>query len=364
MRKLFVDMLGKLYDYPGNCAIHEITTPVIQVQPDMKTAKGMWYHVGFNTFDDPEKGVVPIWQVIKYNHVFVKEDGQWKWLEYGAHLLIRSSYERAWVDEPVIMASQIQGAEPTDAPVPDEPTSFHEPYRRQDGSTTVACRCRPSTSTSTSIERREAPWHSRHHRSISRLCSDGRVVYFDGELIPDVTKHPVLKITNDWVAMDYVLTNDPRYQDLLTDLDEDGDRVAFALQPQRTREDLLRLREIVKLWARVSFGKPPGAKFVAKDGLNAVTVVAPRVDASTARSTRPTSRPTASTCRRTTWPSPWGSPTSRATGACAPRSRSSTRTSTCASSRSVRTASSSAAPRRTSARRRPATRSSSRRAGP
>ena len=35
---------------------------------------------------------------------------------------------------------------------------------------------------------------------------------------------------------------------------------------------------MVKLWARVCFGKPTGAKFVAKDGLNAVTVVAPRVD--------------------------------------------------------------------------------------
>ncbi len=48
--------------------------------------------------------------------------------------------------------------------------------------------------------------------------------------------------------------------------------------PQRTRDDLLRLREMVKLWARVCFGKPPGAKFVAKDGLNAVTVVSPRID--------------------------------------------------------------------------------------
>jgi 4-hydroxybutyryl-CoA dehydratase/vinylacetyl-CoA-Delta-isomerase len=43
--------------------------------------------------------------------------------------------------------------------------------------------------------------------------------------------------------------------------------------PQRSREDLFRLREVVKLWARVCFGKPPGAKFVAKDGLNSVTVV-------------------------------------------------------------------------------------------
>ena len=104
---------------------------------------------------------------------------------------------------------------------------------------------------------------------------DGRVVYFDGKRVPDVTEHPVCKITNDWVAMDYIMNNDPRYQDLLTDLDEDGERVSFALQPQRTREDLLRLREVVKLWARVCFGKPSGAKFVAKDGLNAVTVVAP-----------------------------------------------------------------------------------------
>jgi 4-hydroxybutyryl-CoA dehydratase/vinylacetyl-CoA-Delta-isomerase len=34
---------------------------------------------------------------------------------------------------------------------------------------------------------------------------------------------------------------------------------------------------VVKLWARATFGKPSGAKFVAKDGLNAVTVVSRRV---------------------------------------------------------------------------------------
>lgn len=107
---------------------------------------------------------------------------------------------------------------------------------------------------------------------------DGRVVYCNGERVPDVTRHPILKICRDWVAMDYVLNNDPRYQDLLTELDENGERVSFALVPQRTKKDLLRLREVVKLWARVCYGKPPGAKFVAKDGLNAVTVVSRRID--------------------------------------------------------------------------------------
>jgi len=107
---------------------------------------------------------------------------------------------------------------------------------------------------------------------------DGRVVYCNGEKVSDVTEHPILKVCRDWVAMDYVLNNDPRFQDLLTEVNEDGERVSFALMPQRTKEDLLRLREVVKLWARVCFGKPPGAKFVAKDGLNALTVVGRRID--------------------------------------------------------------------------------------
>ena len=80
---------------------------------------------------------------------------------------------------------------------------------------------------------------------------DGRVVYCNGEKVDDVTEHPILKVCRDWVAMDYVLNNDPKFRDLLTEVNEDGDRVSFALMPQRSKEDLLRLREIVKLWARL-----------------------------------------------------------------------------------------------------------------
>ena len=107
---------------------------------------------------------------------------------------------------------------------------------------------------------------------------DDRVVYCNGERVSDVTQHPTLKICRDWMAMDYVLNQDPRYQALLTEKDEGGELVSFALMPQRSREDLIRLREVVKLWARACFGKPSGAKFVAKDGLNALTVVTQRID--------------------------------------------------------------------------------------
>ena len=107
---------------------------------------------------------------------------------------------------------------------------------------------------------------------------DDRVVYYAGERVKDVTKHPFMKICIDWMAMDYVLTNDPKYRGLLVTKDEDGEDVPFILSAQRSREDLLRLREVVKLLARVCYGKPSGAKFVGKDGLNAVTVVSQRVD--------------------------------------------------------------------------------------
>ncbi|MFH1090419.1 MAG: 4-hydroxyphenylacetate 3-hydroxylase N-terminal domain-containing protein [Pseudomonadota bacterium] len=107
---------------------------------------------------------------------------------------------------------------------------------------------------------------------------DGRVVYCHGEKVEDVTQHPILKICRDWMAMDYVLSNDPKYQGLLTEKNEEGELVHFALIPQKTKKDLLRLRKMVKFWARVCFGKPSGAKFVAKDGLNALTVVTPRID--------------------------------------------------------------------------------------
>jgi 4-hydroxybutyryl-CoA dehydratase/vinylacetyl-CoA-Delta-isomerase len=107
---------------------------------------------------------------------------------------------------------------------------------------------------------------------------DDRVVYCLGERVKDVTKHPFLRIAIDWMAMDYVMQQDPRYQSLVTEKNEDGELVSFAFIPQTSVKDLLRLREVVKFWARVCFGKPPGAKFVGKDGLNAVTVVAQRVD--------------------------------------------------------------------------------------
>ena len=51
--------------------------------------------------------------------------------------------------------------------------------------------------------------------------------------------------------MDYVLQNDPRYQDLITEKNKEGERVSFALMPQRSREGIptehrLRMAELIR----------------------------------------------------------------------------------------------------------------------
>jgi len=128
VRKVFCEVLGKLYNYQGNLALHELTTPVIEVAKDGKTAKGMWYTWGANTFYDPVKGTIAIWQVIKYNHVFVKEDGKWKFWDYKAYLMFRSSFDKGWVNEPVIAGSTIKGPDEAQVIKSDAPTTFHCPY--------------------------------------------------------------------------------------------------------------------------------------------------------------------------------------------------------------------------------------------
>ena len=107
---------------------------------------------------------------------------------------------------------------------------------------------------------------------------DERVVYCLGERVKDVTEHPFLKICANWCASYYVLANDPRYRDLFTAKNEEGELVSFNFLPIRTKEDLLRRRETVLTLARMCFGKPSGAQFTGIDGMNAVTVVSKKVD--------------------------------------------------------------------------------------
>lgn len=106
---------------------------------------------------------------------------------------------------------------------------------------------------------------------------DGREVYLDGERVADVTTHPVLKDLAAYAAADYELALDPRYQDLVTDVLPDGERVHFTFISPRTKEDLIRRRKVIQLTTR-ALGGPGGAKFTGIDGINGVNLASKRID--------------------------------------------------------------------------------------
>ena len=103
--------------------------------------------------------------------------------------------------------------------------------------------------------------------------NDGRVIYLDGEKIPDITKHPAFKGSINARALCYALYDDPKFRDLLT-IEEDGDRFLFLWNQPKTAEDLVRRRDLYitcMRWGAAMSGMGP-------DALAASGVVAARMD--------------------------------------------------------------------------------------
>ena len=73
--------------------------------------------------------------------------------------------------------------------------------------------------------------------------NDGRVIYLNGERIPDITKHPHMKGPINRRAAGYRLANDPEWRDLIT-MEEDGERIMFLWKQPKTAEDLIRRRDV------------------------------------------------------------------------------------------------------------------------
>jgi len=103
--------------------------------------------------------------------------------------------------------------------------------------------------------------------------NDGRVIYLNGEKIPDITKHPAFKGSINARALSYILYNHPRFKDLLT-VEEAGDRYLFLWNQPKTAEELVRRRDVYitcMRWGAAMSGMGP-------DALAASGVVSARMD--------------------------------------------------------------------------------------
>lgn len=79
----------------GLMMMHQMSTDVIEVAADGKTAKGIWISPGTETAPDfgKDKGS---WCWGKYEVDFIKEDGQWKFWHMTLFPLFLTPYNRSW----------------------------------------------------------------------------------------------------------------------------------------------------------------------------------------------------------------------------------------------------------------------------
>ncbi len=105
--------------------------------------------------------------------------------------------------------------------------------------------------------------------------NDGRMVYYKGELVADVTTHPDLSVAVDTMALDFQLAEMPEYQDLATVFDEAlGERINRYYHLPKNGDDLLKQFELIVASTRMGDGFIPLAHDIGSDALNAASITA------------------------------------------------------------------------------------------
>jgi hypothetical protein len=85
----------------GLMIVHTLTTPVIEVAGDGKTAKAIWISPGHETVPRGGK-FTALWSWNKYGVDFVKEDGVWRFWHFHLYRMFKSPYDKSWVDIPLV----------------------------------------------------------------------------------------------------------------------------------------------------------------------------------------------------------------------------------------------------------------------
>ena len=103
---------------------------------------------------------------------------------------------------------------------------------------------------------------------------DGRVIFYRGEQVSDVTTHPALRVGATHTAIDFRLAHDPAHRDLMLAFDPDTQQTIsrYFLIP-RTYDDLLKRRELIESVTRAAKTTVPLVKEIGTDAMFALMVV-------------------------------------------------------------------------------------------
>lgn len=112
----------------GMFAIHSLTTEVIEVAEDGKTARGLWFSPGVETrLSEEVKNLESFWIWGMYAIDFIQENGEWRFWHFRIPHILLCDYHHSWTDlDQVKMGSMIKnsGRPEADRPSSFEPTFF------------------------------------------------------------------------------------------------------------------------------------------------------------------------------------------------------------------------------------------------
>ena len=112
----------------GCTAFHTVTTPMLYIAGDGKTARGLWYSAGQETIMQADGTAKAYWTMDNMSADFVKENGSWKiW-----HLVVCSDFfVEAGTDFKTGTLEPLTGPDPfrDEFGTPDIPMTVHNPRR-------------------------------------------------------------------------------------------------------------------------------------------------------------------------------------------------------------------------------------------
>jgi len=108
----------------GTMNVHMLTTPIIEVAGDGKTAKGIWMSPGHVTQLMGGK-LTACWMWEKYAVDFVKEDGKWKIWHFHVYTDFQTPFEKSWLEKS--LEPKLPPAFPPDFPQSNTPMTIDYP---------------------------------------------------------------------------------------------------------------------------------------------------------------------------------------------------------------------------------------------
>src|SRR6202047_1887528 len=105
---------------------------------------------------------------------------------------------------------------------------------------------------------------------------DGRAVFFRGEKVADVTKHPVIGIAVEHACIDYRMTEDSKYRELAV-VKEGGDEYSRYFHVPKNGDDLLKRSALIAASTREGATLVVLIKEIGTDALLALNIIGERM---------------------------------------------------------------------------------------